>query len=254
MVRWSSLIIPIMVIISIIVGLVALGFGTNYAINLVQTSRLEAKIQIQQNLLEHYRSEMDYRNTRIEEYLALLSKTQEDLLKSQHILNMANVDLENQRHSKNAIQMKLEDKKLKLTQEQNFVKLLQKEVSATSSSIMNFAILQEMLGPLSRDRLLLIGLRKDLPDSRSAAGQFLNELKELAVSSSPSLGPKADRIIRLLPTYFDWYEKEYESLGLAMEAYINTGAVDFDTAYRDFEKDALLVVVQRIDAVINQLD
>ena len=51
MVRWSGLIHPILVIIGFILGLVALGFGGNFAINLVQKSRLEARIQIQENLI-----------------------------------------------------------------------------------------------------------------------------------------------------------------------------------------------------------
>ena len=98
MVRWSGLILPILVIIGFILGLVALGFGGNFAINLVQKSRLEARIQIQENLIDQYRTDVDYRNTRIEEYLSLLTKSQEDLLRSRYLLDEATNELENQKN------------------------------------------------------------------------------------------------------------------------------------------------------------
>ncbi len=254
MVRWSGLILPILVIIGFILGLVALGFGGNFAINLVQKSRLEARIQIQENLIDQYRTDVDYRNTRIEEYLSLLTKSQEDLLRSRYLLDEATNELENQKNMYQNISNDLSGIKLQLNEEKDQVNSLTENANQSAISLKQFSTIQGMSLPLNQDRLLLIELRKDLPDTRDSANLYLTQLKELGVESDPSLGPKVDRIIRLLPTYFDWYEQEYPSLGEAMEAYVNSGAVDFDTAYRDFEKDALHVVIKRLDALIYQLD
>ena len=254
MVRWSGLILPILVIIGFILGLVALGFGGNYAINLVQKSRLAARIQIQENLINQYRTDVDYRNTRIEEYLSLLTKSQQDLLRARYLLDEATNGLKNQKDLYKTVSNELNQIKSQLNDEKSQVNSLTQDVNRSATSLKKFSSLQGMLPSLNQDRLLLIELRKDLPDTRDTAGLYLNQLKELGVKSDPSLGPKVDRINRLLPTYFDWYEKEYPTLGEAMEEYINSGAVDFDTAYRDFEKDALHVVIKRIDALIYQLD
>ena len=254
MVRWSGLIVPILVIITIIIGLLSIGFGSNYAINLVQKSRLEAKVQIQQNLIDQYRTDVVYRDTRMEEYLSLLSKSQEDLLRSHHLLDEVKRDLDSQKQFDAHALLELNESQLQLTQEKDRVDVLEEEVNQTAVSLRKLLSLHEFAVPLTQDRLLLIELRKDIPDARNSANSYLEQLKKLGVTSDPSLGPKVDRIIRLLPTYFDWYEKEYDTLGEEMAAYINSGAVDFNTAHRDFEKDALHVVVKRIDAVINQLD
>jgi len=254
MVRWSGLILPILVIIGFILGLVVLGFGGNYAINLVQKSRLEAKIQIQENLINQYRTDADYRNARIEEYLSLLTKSQEDLLRARYLLDEARDELGTQKDLYETASNGLNRLDTQLKDEINKVNSLTQDANQSAATLKIFSSLQGMIPALNQDRLLLIELRKDLPETRSTAGLYLSQLKELGVSSDTSLGPKVDRIIRLLPTYFDWYEKEYSNLGEAMEAYINSGAVDFDTAYRDFEKDALHVVIKRIDALIYHLD
>ncbi|MCH6554381.1 MAG: aldo/keto reductase, partial [Acidobacteria bacterium] len=64
----------------------------------------------------------------------------------------------------------------------------------------------EAMEPLDPDRLLLVELRKDSPNDREAAREYWEGIKKLAVQSDPSLGPKADRVLRLIPAYFDYID------------------------------------------------
>ena len=107
---------------------------------------------------------------------------------------------------------------------------------------------------LEPHRLLLVELRKDMPDTRKTAIEYWKRVKSMAAKADPSLGPKADRVIRLLPTYFDWAEGEYVDTYESVATYVDSGANDFGTIIGDFEKDVFLSIINRIDALISQVE
>ena len=110
--------------------------------------------------------------------------------------------------------------------------------------------LKEEVAPLEAHRLLLVEIRKSTPDARNAAMDYWQGLKDLAVEVDPSLGPKADRVLRLLPVYFDWVEEAFATSCDSIESLVNTGAIDFGTLVTDFEKDVLLALINRMDAIV----
>ena len=116
--------------------------------------------------------------------------------------------------------------------------------------------LEEAVSPLDTDRLLLVELRKDFPDDREAATEYWESVKKLSVQSDPSLGPKVDRVLRLLPTYFDYIEaaREATSCEDVFSSYFSTGVIDFFNVERDYRRDVFLVLINRIDALVSLAD
>ena len=72
-------------------------------------------------------------------------------------------------------------------------------------------------------------------------------MKELAVASDPTLGAKVDRVIQFLPTYFDWFDEEFNDTCEALQAFFDTGAVEFGTLAGDLQSDVFLLLINRID-------
>lgn len=101
--------------------------------------------------------------------------------------------------------------------------------------------------PLADDRLLLVELRKDTPDTLEEAAAYWETVKELAVAADPALGAKVDRVIQFLPTYFDWFEGEYTDTCESLQAFFDTGAVEFGTLSGDLQSDVFLLLINRID-------
>ena len=106
--------------------------------------------------------------------------------------------------------------------------------------------------PLDPDRLLLVELRKDPPNDREAAEEYWEGIKKLAVQSDPSLGPKADRVLRLIPSYFDYIDAaaEADSCEGVFDAYFTSGVIDYFAVESDFRRDLFLILINRIDSLI----
>jgi len=119
--------------------------------------------------------------------------------------------------------------------------------------------LREILSKLEKDRILLVYLRMDLPDTRQLAHEHWSIVKEIAIQSDPSLGPKVDTIIAYIDAYFDWIETQPEA-NASMEEYANwlftapPGVFEYDDAVDAFYKDALLVVIMDIKIAVDILD
>ena len=106
---------------------------------------------------------------------------------------------------------------------------------------------QTAIAPLADDRLLLVELRKDTPDTLEDATEYWETVKDLAVAADPTLGAKVDRVIQFLPTYFDWFEGEYSDTCESLQAFFDTGAVEFGTLSGDLQSDVFLLLINRID-------
>ena len=73
------------------------------------------------------------------------------------------------------------------------------------------ASLRTLVDRLAVDRLILVELRKDLPEERQPAAYYWGRIKGLAAQSEPSLSSTADKVLKALPVYFSWSETTFAS-------------------------------------------
>jgi hypothetical protein len=115
--------------------------------------------------------------------------------------------------------------------------------------------LERIYEPLEADRLLLIELRKELPEARSEAEEYLARTQQLALIANPArLGPSISRVLASAPIYLDWRDGTYATPEEASLAYQETGAAGFDRTWSDFRNDVLLSVSNQLDAVLSAVD
>ena len=103
---------------------------------------------------------------------------------------------------------------------------------------------------LENDRLLLVDLRKDTPGDREDAMRFWLDIKGRAIKSDASLSPKVDKVSIALPSYFNWLERSFSSIEESNLSYLLTGASGYQSSVDDFWEAFLLVVIDRIDALL----
>lgn len=109
--------------------------------------------------------------------------------------------------------------------------------------------LQELAANLSNDRLLLSEMRKDPPANRNDARTYWTGVKDLAIKSSPALGPMTDRIIASIQAHYNWSERNYSTTDQKDLSYVLTGANVYDNSSKAFWNAFLKVAIDRIDAV-----
>lgn len=135
-----------------------------------------------------------------------------------------------------------------LTTTQGQVSALEAQIGSEEALAARLSGFESAIAPLGDDRLLLVELRKDTPDTLDEATEYWEELKELAVAADPTLGTKVDRVIAFLPTYFEWFEGDYDNTCESLQAFFDTGAVEFGTLSGDLQSDIFLLLINRIDA------
>ncbi len=138
-----------------------------------------------------------------------------------------------------------------LVASQTLVGSLEDQVSTMAALQEHIAKFGSTIEPMDSDRLLLVELRKSMPDTLDEAVKYWKTVKNQAVQSNPSLGTKVNRVIRLLPTYFDWLEGTYTDTCDSVLAFFDSGAVEFGTMSGDLQNDIFLVMINRMDSAIN---
>ena len=131
---------------------------------------------------------------------------------------------------------------------------LEAQLAGQSGLDDRIAGLQDAILPLADDRLLLVELRKDTPDTLEDAEAYWERVKELAVAADPTLGAKVDRVIDFLPTYFEWFEGDYNDTCESLQAFFDSGAVEFGTLSGDLQSDVFLLLINRIDAATGLIE
>ena len=132
--------------------------------------------------------------------------------------------------------------------------VLESQIGGQADLASQITGLQEAILPLAEDRLLLVELRKDTPDNLEDATEYWERVKELAVASDPTLGTKVDRVLAFLPTYFEWFEGEYSDTCESLQAFFDSGAVEFGTLSGDLQSDVFLLLINRIDVATGLVD
>lgn len=107
---------------------------------------------------------------------------------------------------------------------------------------------QGFLSGMDADRLLLVEIRKDLPQQRGEADAYLKRLKELSAQSDPArLVPKVNRLMEQAPIYYNWVEKDIANQSENSNEYLVSGARGFVVAFQDFQNTLLLTVINRLE-------
>ena len=101
------------------------------------------------------------------------------------------------------------------------------------------------------DRLLLAEMRKTPPRDPLEAQRFWMNIKPLAVRSDPSLGPLLDRVSRSLPSYLEWLASASDPDPSVALGLLQSGASNYLRAVDEFWQRVLLVVIDRIDVLVD---
>ena len=141
-----------------------------------------------------------------------------------------------------------------LVASQDQVASLEDQLAIMAALQRHIADFESTIEPMDSDRLLLVELRKSMPDTLDEAVKYWKSVKDQAVQSAPGLGTKVDRVIRLLPTYFDWLEGTYTDTCDSVLAFFDSGAVEFGTVSGDLQNDIFLVMINRMDSAINLVE
>ncbi|MQG76173.1 MAG: hypothetical protein FI703_02460 [SAR202 cluster bacterium] len=141
-----------------------------------------------------------------------------------------------------------------LVASQDQVASLEDQLAIMAALQRHIADFESTIEPMDSDRLLLVELRKSMPDTLDEAVKYWKSVKDQAVQSAPGLGTKVDRVIRLLPAYFDWLEGTYTDTCDSVLAFFDSGAVEFGTVSGDLQNDIFLVMINRMDSAINLVE
>lgn len=254
MVRRSWLLYPVGLILSTHLILLIVGAAVGYGIFKPRASSAEAQSVEQALRITEIETVIASQDGKID---ALLSETTE-LLKERvslgHKLEAVTSDLEKQQTASRTLQGEISVTAKLAADAQMTIDSLKGDVTELKVSEDQLAVVTKEISQLESHRLLLIELRKDMPETRSSAISYWHRVKSLAVKADPSLGSKADRVIRLIPAYFDWAEGEYVDTYESVVTYVDTGANDFGTIIGDFEKDVFLLIINKMDSLISQVE
>lgn len=116
--------------------------------------------------------------------------------------------------------------------------------------------LEALTDELEADRLLLVEMRRALPNNQEEAEQIWGTIRNLAQRSQSSLGSEVDNVTRALPTYYRWRTRVQDgAFATDDEAFLTyqlVGAGEFEASIDVFWRAFQLVLIDRA-AVIASL-
>jgi hypothetical protein len=252
MVRWSSLILPI--VIAVMGLLVALGTGVGIAYAVFEPPTSQARAQVEQRgaRIAELEETLKARNQRIEELLLQQADMKLEIAGADVRLEAVKANLDGEETLVQKARADALEADTLVSHRDERIAELESEVADLTLIQDRFISYGEAMAPLDPDRLLLVELRKDSPNDREAAEEYWEGIKKLAVKSDPSLGPKADRVLRLIPSYFEYIDAaaEAETCEGVFDAYFTSGVIDYFNVESDFRRDLFLVLINRIDSLI----
>ncbi len=206
------------------------GIGIGYAIRGGSVDDLKTANRLQQDQLQEATVELQQRQSRVDQ-----------LTGEQQSLEDRLGDL---RQQADELQDELDAKAADIDTLRQQVRLLEDRPATTDLERLDL-----LRDQLEADRLLLVEMRKEDPDTREEAQRIWANIKRFAVRSDPSLVPKADKVTRALPAYYDWLDQDFVSAQEAQLSFRLTRADLYTDSVDEFWKSFLIVVIDRIDAV-----
>ena len=121
-----------------------------------------------------------------------------------------------------------------------------------------------MSDSIERHRLLLVELRKEVPEARDQSIDHWKGIKSIAIKADPALAWSADEVILRIDNYYDWNDRspgtaiptlEFATAYSEWQALFTiSGAEAYVEATEMFTEDALLSVINQIESVVGRLN
>ena len=231
--------------------MLAIGIGIGYVIFYPSATEASSRLETSIERISRLESSIAMKDSRFNDLLNAGGGYRQEiaLMKATNDAHLEQLDLQSLAAAAAEVTQKEAATDLVAIRKQ--ITLLEAELSAMNALNGHLFNLEEAIEPMDSDRLLLVELRKSMPDDLDAATQYWKQVKDQAVKSDPSLGTKVDRVIRFLPTYFDWLSGEYTDTCDSVLAFFDSGAVEFGTMSGDLQNDIFLVMINRMDSAIN---
>ena len=122
---------------------------------------------------------------------------------------------------------------------------LKTQVSRDISDNSNASQFRDLPVTLEQHRVMLVELRKSLPETREGTAGYWYNMKNIATKADPSLSSSVDRVILKIDNYYDWSDDNPGNQSSAQaflqwqSDYRSSGAIAYEEATVAFTKDAL---------------
>ena len=230
-----------------------LGIGIGIGYVLFQPSASEASSRIETNVerISRLEASIAEKDARFNDLLNQVAGYKQEISRAKATKEGLTEKIAQQQAIVTAAELAESEATNDLVASQTLVGSLEDQVSTMAALQGHIAKFESTIEPMDSARLLLVELRKSTPDPLGEAVKYWKTVKNQAVQSNPNLGTKVDRVIRLLPTYFDWLEGTYRVTCDSVLAFFDSGAVEFGTMSGDLQNDIFLVMINRMDSAIN---
>lgn len=240
-----------LVLIAVALGI---GVGIGYLAFEPQTTEAASSLDTSRERVARLEASLAEKDLRHQELLDQVAGFKEEIATTKATNVTLMDEMERQGETLAAAQDMTRDLQSSVTSAEGRVSALEGQLASQVDLNARISELQGVITPLADDRLLLVELRKDTPDTLEGAQEYWEGLKELAVAADPTLGTKVDRVIAFLPTYFEWFEGEYTDTCESLQAFFDSGAVEFGTLSGDLQSDVFLLLINRIDVATGLVD
>lgn len=233
--------------------MIMMGIGIGIGYILFQPSASEASSRLESNVdrISRLEASIAEKDARFNDLLNDVAGYKQEIARTQATNKALTEEIAHQQSTVDAAEIAEKSARNDLVASQTQAASLEEQLAAMTSLKANLANLESTVEPMDSDRLLLVELRKSMPNNLDDAVTYWKSVKAQAVKSDPSLGTKVDRVIRLLPTYFDWIDGTYTDTCDSVLAFFDSGAVEFGTMSGDLQNDIFLVMINRMDSAIN---
>ena len=239
--------------------LIAFIFGSilSYVVIQPQVNSLETNegvLESQISFLEKQITELKIKESELSQSQTIDNDLQSQVTSNERENEAMSQKISSLNNELNVLENQLQDNKIQLSDS-----ILRSEISESELSKLNSRLdsITTTIEKFENDKLLLVELRKEIPSSRNEAHNHWDRVKGIAVVSDPTLGPKIDKVISMIDAYYDWLEDQpgvnstdAEFFNWIIEGNIS-GAINYTAEIGQFQNDALLAVIIRMDAAIS---
>ena len=149
---------------------------------------------------------------------------------------------------------------LKIDNLQMELQSLKTQVSRDISDNSNASQFRDLPVTLEQHRVMLVELRKSLPETREGTAGYWYNMKNIATKADPSLSSSVDRVILKIDNYYDWSDDNPGNQSSAQaflqwqSDYRSSGAIAYEEATVAFTKDSLQSVITKLESIVLMYD
>ena len=153
-----------------------------------------------------------------------------------------------------------ESYQLKIDELQMELQSLKTQVSKSIADNTKPSQFSDVATSLEQHRVMLVELRKSLPQTREGSAGYWYNMKNIATKADPSLSSSVDRVILKIDNYYDWDDNNPGNQSSAQDFlkwqsdYRSSGAIAYEEASVAFTKDALQSVITKLESIVLTYD